>query len=235
MIFKGKKVLITGTSKGIGEFLTNKFLSEGAEVEGCSRSENKIVDKNFVHTVLDIIDPNALEKWIYEIGKRKNKIDILINNAGAASMNHMALTPHSTVERLLLLNVAATFNCSRNAIRYLKKSQKGKIINFSSVAVPLRLEGESIYSATKAAVEQLTKVFAKDLASFNIDCNCIGPSPIDTDLIKNVSDEKIKDLVDSLPSKRKGTLEELWELVKFFAGTDSDSLTGQIVYMGGLS
>ena len=233
MIFEGKKVVITGTSKGIGEFLSKKFLSEGADVEGCSRSESKITNKKFVHTLLDINDADALEKWFFEIGKRNKRIDILINNAGAASMNHMIMTPHSTVERLLQLNVGATFNCSRNAVRYLKKSENGKIINFSSVAVPLRLEGEAIYSATKAAVEQLTRVFAKELASFNIDCNCIGPSPIETDLIKNVPDEKINALVATLPSGKKGTLEELWELVKTYAG--SNSQTGQIVYMGGLS
>jgi 3-oxoacyl-[acyl-carrier protein] reductase len=231
----GKVVVITGTSKGIGEYLTRRFLDDGAIVEGCARSPAEWTHERFQHSLCDVTDPKALDQWFFEIGQRHPTIDILVNNAGAAVMNHMVTTPAASIEKLLSLNLAATYNCCRNAVRLLRKSKSGTIINFSTIAVPLRLPGEAIYSATKAGVEQLTRVFAKELYPLNITCNCVGPAPIQTDLIKGIPEKAMADLLGQLPTKSLGAMEDVYFVVKFFAAEEARSVTGQVVYLGGVS
>ena len=119
--------------------------------------------------------------------------------------------------------------------KLLKKSNNARIINFSTIAVPLNLEGESIYASSKAAVEQLTKIMAKELSPFNITVNAIGPSPIQTDLIKNLPIQKIDSLLSKLSIKEIGNFYDVSNVIDFFIKPESRTITGQIIYLGGLS
>ena len=112
--------------------------------------------------------------------------------------------------------------------------KNGRIINFSTVAVPLNLEGEAIYASSKAAIVSLTKILAKELASFNITVNAIGPTPIETDLIKNIPQNKIDDLLKKQAINRFGNFKDVHNVIDFFLKKESDFVTGQIVYLGGL-
>ena len=110
----------------------------------------------------------------------------------------------------------------------------GRIVNFATVAAPLRLEGEAVYAASKAAVANLTEVLARELAPFGITVNAVGPTPIKTDLIKGVPEEKMTALINRQAIPRYGTLEDVVNIVDFFIRPESDFVTGQIVYMGGV-
>jgi 3-oxoacyl-[acyl-carrier protein] reductase len=104
-------------------------------------------------------------------------LDVLINNAGIARMNAFALTPVSNVQEIMNTNFLGTFIFCQKAINLLRKSPNARIINLSTVAVPLNLAGEAAYAASKAAVETLTRIMAKEIGSFGITCNAIGLSP----------------------------------------------------------
>jgi 3-oxoacyl-[acyl-carrier protein] reductase len=110
----------------------------------------------------------------------------------------------------------------------------GRIVNFSTVAHPLNLEGEATYAASKAAVESLTRVMAREFAPWNITVNAIGPTPIDTDLIRGVPPEKMARLIERLPNKRLGMIAEVAHVTDFFLAPASDCITGQILYLGGV-
>lgn len=231
---KNKTVLITGTSRGIGKYMAEYYAHKGYNVAGCSRSPVDLKFKGYLHYELNVSSEVQVKNMVLDVEKRFKTIDILINNAGTASMNHFILTPLSTVDKLLEANLKGTFLFSREAAKIMMKNRWGRIINFTTVAVPLNLEGESVYAAAKSAVETSTKILAKELATFNITCNAIGPAPVKTDLIKNVPPEKIKKIIDALAIKRLGRMEDIVNVSDFFISEKSDFVTGQIIYLGGV-
>ena len=115
----------------------------------------------------------------------------------------------------------------------MKKNSFGRIVNLTTVAVPLKLEGEAVYSASKAAINSLTQILGKELAEFGITVNAIGPTPIKTDLIRSIPKEKIESLINSLAIKRYGEIRDVINVIDFFIKPESDYLTGQIIYLGG--
>ena len=226
--------IVTGTRKGIGKSIAENLLSAGWTVAGCSRGEGSIEHTDYSHTILDVGDEAAATQMVREFFKVTGKIDLLVNNAGIASMNHCLLTPGSTVQSLFETNYFGSFYFLRECAKRMKKSSFGRIINFSTVAVPLDLEGEAVYASSKAAIESLTRTAARELAPFGITVNAVGPTPIDTDLTKTISKEKIGALIERQPIKRLGTIEDVWNLVEFLIKPESDFVTGQVIYLGGV-
>jgi 3-oxoacyl-[acyl-carrier protein] reductase len=230
-----KVILITGTRKGIGEALAQHYLSLGHSIIGCSRQEGSISHSAYRHFVLDITDESAVISMVRRIKKEFGRIDVLINNAGIASMNHFLTTPLSTMENMFRVNVLGSALMMRECAKVMMKQERGRIINFTTVASALRLEGEAIYASTKAAIENLTQTTAKELSTFGITVNAIGPTPIQTDLIKAVPKEKIDALIEKQTLKRMGTFDDITHVIDFFIDEKSDFLTGQILYLGGVS
>jgi 3-oxoacyl-[acyl-carrier protein] reductase len=227
-------ILITGNRKGIGRFLTETYINSGYNVIGCSRNKSDFTHSNYLHIECDVSDEKSV-KNVVKIGIENFKnIDVLINNAGVASLNHSILTPGSTVKKVFETNFNGTFYFSREVAKYMMKNGAGKIINFSTVAVPLNLEGEMIYASSKAAIEKMTKIMAKELSNYNIQVNAIGPTPIETDLIKTIPKIKIEELISSQTIKRLGTFEDILNIIDFFINKNSGMITGQIIYLGGL-
>lgn len=229
-----KVIVITGSRKGLGKTLSEHYLSLGYKVIGCSRQEGTITHENYQHFITDVSNESDVIKMVRKVRKNHGTIDILINNAGMAAMNHFLTTPLSSAEKLMSTNVLGTFLFTREVAKVMMKQKHGSIVNYSTVAVPLNLEGEAIYAASKSAVESLTKVSAKELAPYGITVNAIGPTPIPTDLIKAVPKKKIEELIDSQAIKRLGTEGDVINVIDFFVSEKSNFITGQIIYLGGV-
>lgn len=229
-----KSIFITGTSKGIGKFLSESFLAKGFYVFGCSRSESSIENKNYKHFKINLNKEEEILSAFTTIRKSNTQFYGLINNAGIASMNHVLLTPTNTVKNIFDINFVATFICCREASKIMKKFKKGRIINFSTIAVPISLQGESVYASSKSAVESFSKSFSKEVSNYGITVNTIGPNPIKTDLIKNVDNNKLDNIIKRQTIKRYGKYEDVFNVVDFFLKEESDMLTGQKIYLGGM-
>jgi 3-oxoacyl-[acyl-carrier protein] reductase len=226
--------VITGTRKGIGRFLAEHYASAGHYVIGCSRNAVDFELEGYTHHVADVADEHAVKRLFAHVRKEYGRLDHLINNAGVASMNHALLTPLSSVQSVLSTNVVGTFLFCREAAKLMKLRGYGRIVNLTTIAIPLKLEGESIYVASKAAVLSLTQVLARELAPFGITVNAVGPAPIKTDLIRSVPTQKLEQLLARQAIPRYGTLEDVANVIDFYLKPASGLITGQNLYLGGV-
>ena len=201
---------------------------------GCSRRICDIEHPNYHHTRLDVSDEAEVVAFVRNVYKNHKHIDVLINNAGCASMNHFLFTPYDTAKKVFNTNFFGTFLMCREVAKYMVKNKSGRIVNYSTVAVALNLHGELVYSASKAAIEQLTRVLADEIGESGITVNAVGPTPIDTDLIKNVPEDKLQDLLSHQCIKRFGQFEDVKNVIDFFLKPESNFITAQTIYLGGV-
>ena len=231
---KKKVILITGTRKGIGRALVEHYAAQGFQVIGCSRSAFGKRIANYRHYCLDINDESAVKEMFSDISDREGRLDVLINNAGTASINHSLLTSIATVRQISDTNFIGTFLCCREAARLMQPHRVGRIVNFASIAVPMKLEGEAVYAASKAAVISLTQILAREFAPFGITVNAIGPTPIKTDIIQHVPQAKLDAVIARQAIKRYGEMRDIVQVIDFFIAPKSDFVTGQLIYLGGV-
>lgn len=227
-------MVITGTRKGIGRHLAEHYTALGWQVAGCSRGAAEFTHGLYRHYELDVADEPAVRSMLLDVFARLGRVDALVNNAGVASMNHTLLTPMSTVEQIMRTNYVGTFLFCREAAKLMQRRQYGRIVNFATVATPLNLEGEAAYAASKAAVESLTRVMARELAGFNITVNAVGPTPTKTDLIRSVPQAKLDALLARQAIHRFGEMSDISNVVDFLVSPASSFVTGQVIYLGGV-
>jgi 3-oxoacyl-[acyl-carrier protein] reductase len=226
--------VVTGARKGIGRALAEHYCQRGHAVVGVSRSASDLDMENYEHFECDVSEEKRIQQLIRHVRDIHGKVDNLINNAGVASMNHALTTPVSTVTKSVSTNFLGTFLFCREVAKLMSRRRYGRIVNVSSVAVPLALEGEAVYAATKAAVETLSRVLAKELAPFQITVNTVGPGPLDTDLTRSVPKDKIDNILERQAFHELCTLDSVLGVVDFFLDPRNRLVTGQTVYLGGV-
>lgn len=226
--------IITGTRKGLGKGLAEYYLAKGCMVAGCSRGKSTIEHKNYLHFELDVADEKAVVSMVRNVKKEFGTVDVLLNNAGIAAMNHILTTPYDNAHAVFNTNFFGTFLFSREVAKVMMRQKNGSIVNYTTVAVPLNLEGEAVYAASKAAIENFTQVSAKELGQFGIRVNAIGPTPVKTDLVRNVPEKKLQKLLEQQAIKRFGEFEDVVNVVEFLNSNKSNFVTGQTIYLGGV-
>lgn len=210
--------VVTGHSSGIGRYITDALRAEHWEVHGWSRRDG--VDVTSEEDVLDAL-------------ARVDHVDALINAAGAAAMNHAVLTTQVQNKAMLDVNLLGVMTTCPIVARRMRGRRHVRIVNFTTCAVPLRLAGEAAYVAAKAGVEAYTRVLARELDPWGITVNAVGPAPTETAMLAGVSEEKRRALLGQLPQPRLGTVEDVWNVVRFLLAETSDAITGQVIYLGG--
>lgn len=226
-------MVVTGTSKGIGNWIARHFIADGYLVAGCSRGRSTIDAEKYTHTELDIADENGVRSWIRSVKRRYGRIDVLVCNAGYAPANLlMTMTSSEVLNTLLQTNIAGSFYVCREVSKVMMSQRSGRIITTSSMSAGLHEEGTSAYSASKSAIVEMTKVIAKELAPLGITCNVIAPSMLMTDAVEELGKDIIERALNKLTIKRPVTSEEICNIVAFFAAPESRCITGQVIHMG---
>lgn len=226
--------LVTGARKGIGRHLAEQLLATGWRVLGCGRGTDAWSADGFEYQVVDVAEESQVLPLMRHVTKEYGRLDALVNCAALASMNHTILTPVVSVEKMLRANVTGTFLMSREAAKVMRKRKYGRIVNFSSAVLPLRLSGEAAYLASKSAVQTLSQVMARELAEFGVTVNVVAPGPTDTDMIRGVPKAKIDELVAQFFTKRLTTLDDITNVVQFLLSPASGGVTGQVIYLNGV-
>ena len=224
-------LIVTGGSSGLGKDIAESLRSKGKEVLTISRSQ---VQEGNDHFSCDISDHAMLRSIYKSIKSSKKPVEGLINCAGIASMNLALTTPSEMSEKIVRINLLGTIYTNQVFAPLIIRNKKGRIINFSTIAVNLALPGESIYVASKAGVEAFSRVFANEMSPFNITVNCIAPGPIKTNLLKGIENEKISKLINRQIIKREMSSIDVINIVNLLLHKDSSNITGQIIHVGGV-
>ena len=223
-------VVVTGASRGLGRYCAGKLHESGYRVIGLGRAA--VTDVPYEMRQADVSDPESVAAAMKDM-RRDRSTFALINAAGIASMNLVITTPADTVRRIVETNLLGTIYCCQQIAPALIRRGKGRIINFSTLGVPLAIKGEAIYIASKAGVEGFTRVFARELSPHGITVNAIAPGPIDTALIAKVPKDKVNAVVQQQIIQRQGTPEDVWNIVSMLLRDESGMVSGQTIVVGG--
>lgn len=242
-MFKGKNVVITGGSRGIGKAIALEFGKQGANVTinyVSSESEAKSVAEE-----IKVLGGNALlvkgdvssfmdgKKLIEESIREFGSVDILVNNAGITKDGLLMRMKEESFDKVLDINLKGVYNTCKNAISHMIKQRSGKIINISSVVGVIGNAGQSNYAASKAGVIGFTKSIAKEVASRGITVNAIAPGFIQSDMTDVLNENVKKAMLDVIPLQRFGAAEDVAKVVIFLASEDSSYITGQVINVDG--
>jgi len=223
-------IIVIGGSSGIGKKITDELKKDGLEVITISRTK---IEEDLNHFACDVSNFKQLKETYKQIKQKNIVITGIINCAGIASMNLALTTPPEITEKLIRTNLIGTIFCNQIFSPLLIRNKFGRIINFSTIAVKIGLEGESVYVASKAGVEAFSRVLAKELAPFNITVNCIAPGPIRTNLLKGISDKQISDITSHQIIKKEMQTIDSVKIVKLLLNEDASNITGQVLHVGG--
>jgi len=237
-----KVALVTGASRGIGLAIAERLARDGFRLiinySGDAAPAKALVRQlesgggKAIAAKADISDATAVRKMFDSAEAAFGGIDVLVNNAGIMTLSAIADTDDASFDRLIAVNLRGTFNTLREAAKRLRDG--GRIINFSSSVVGLLMPTYGVYVATKAAVEGLTSVLAKELRGRNITVNAVAPGPTATDLfLKGKPQDVVDRMAKMAPLERLGQPSDIADVVSFLAGPDAAWVNGQVLRVNG--
>jgi 3-oxoacyl-[acyl-carrier protein] reductase len=243
MKFEGKVALVTGAARGIGKAIALKLAQEGADVvvtdvdlEGAQRVAQEIEGLGYKAKAIqaDVSQREAVQRLVSKAVSVFGQIDILVNNAGIIRRGTFLEHDPQDWEKVLSVNLGGTFNCAKEVVPLMVKQGGGKIINISSVVGKMGdIASAPSYGTSKGAINTFTKSLARELAPYGINVNAVAPHAIETDMSREWSEEKRRQIVEAIPLKRLGKSEEVAEVVAFLASDGAGFITGQILDVNG--
>ena len=238
-----KIALITGGTRGIGKQIALTFAKEGYNIALNYRTENedlkntkKEIEENNVKCFTfqgDVTNFKDCEQFVKQIVEEFGNIDVLVNNAGITRDTLLMRMKEEDFKQVIDTNLIGTFNVTKNVISYMMKARSGRIINISSVVGISGNAGQTNYSASKAGIIGFTKSLAKEVASRNITVNAVAPGFIETQMTDVLKEDIKEEIAKKIPLKRMGTPQDVANVVKFLASSDSSYITGQVIHIDG--
>jgi 3-oxoacyl-[acyl-carrier protein] reductase len=242
MTAETKVAIVTGASRGIGAAVAERLAKDGFTVvvnyAGSASEADAIVAKiekaggKAIAAQADVSKSEDVRRMFQSAETAFGGIDVLVNNAGVLALANITDVDDEAFDRLISINLKGSFNAMREAGKRLRNG--GRIINFSTSVVGLKLESYGIYAATKAAVEMMTGIMAKEMRGRAITVNAVAPGPTATDLfLRGKSDELIERLAKLNPLERLATPDDIASVVSFLSGPDGSWVNGQTIRANG--
>ena len=242
-MLKGKNVIVTGATRGIGREIALTLAQNGANIAMNYRNLNSEVEDlineikslgvNALAIKCDVSITEEVDNFLKEVKAHYNTIDILVNNAGITKDGLILRMKEEDFDDVLDVNLKGTFNTTKSVSSIMVRQKYGKIINISSVVGIAGNAGQCNYAASKAGVIGFSKSVARELASRNINVNVVAPGYINTDMTKNLPDKVKEEIIKSIPMKKIGDPKEVANLVLFLSSNLSNYITGQVINVDG--
>lgn len=233
---KGKVAIVTGSARGIGRAIVEKFASEGAlMVISCDMGPAEYTQENVRHEILNVTDRAAIKELVKKITDEFGKIDILVNNAGITKDSLLARMTEEQWDAVIDVNLKGVFNMTQVIGPLMSKKKSGSIITLSSVVGIYGNLCQTNYAATKGGVIAMTKCWAKELArkGAQVRANCIAPGFISSPMTDVLSEQVIKGMLDRTPLGRLGNVDDIANTALFLASDESSYITGQVIEVTG--
>ena len=229
-----KCILITGTSRGLGAAIAQTYLLAGESVVGCSRGSTSIVNPNYRHYSLDVSDELAVAEMFADLRAKGFVPRLLVNNAALDQKSLATLTSARVAKDILEVNLLGTFLICREALKLMQRHRFGRIVNLSSINVPLASVGSSLYNATKAGLDAMGRSLANECRAHDITVNSIGLSLVaDTGMVESLSETALAAKQAHLLKPKLLETAEIVAAINFFASVEARNITGQLLYFGG--
>lgn len=237
-----KVALVTGAGRGIGREIALALASLGCDIavaditfpdDSATLKGITSMGRKGMEVKLDVSKPESVETAVEAIEKELGPVNILINNAGITRDNLILRMSNEEWESVLNINLNGAFNCTKSVVKNMTKARWGRIVNITSVVGQRGNAGQANYASSKAGLIGLTKSLALELASRNITVNAVAPGFIDTDMTKVLSEKVRELLLEAVPMKRLGTVNDIANAVKFLVSDDASYITGQVLAVNG--
>jgi 3-oxoacyl-[acyl-carrier protein] reductase len=242
MRLKDKVALITGGARGIGRAIALTFAREGAdivvadvnlEIATKTASEIEALGRKSLALEMDVTDFQKVEEGVNKILDKFSKVDILVNNAGITKDNLILRMSQAEWDAVINVNLKGTFNCIKAVSKPMVKQRSGRIISIASIIGLMGNWGQANYAASKAGIIALTKTVAKELASRNINANCVAPGFIQTEMTAKLSEDVKAKMMEAIPMAKLGIPEDVANVCLFLASEESSYITGQTITIDG--
>lgn len=241
MDFTGKTVIVTGSTRGLGKAIAEKFAMLGANVvingtsETVLKTEKEFLDRGYKVKAFigDISIQENAQMLIKTAVDTYGTVDVLVNNAGIVRDRLLMKMSEEDWIEVLNVNLKSVFLCTKEVIRLMMKKRQGRIINISSVIGVMGNAGQANYAASKAGIIGFTKSTAKELGSRGITCNVVAPGFIESDMSQQIPGEMREKYIANVPLGRAGTPLDVAGAVCFLASEDAQYITGQVIHVDG--
>ena len=245
MRLRDRVAIVTGGAGGLGAGICRALAEEGGRVaivvnknlEGGKALAKEIETGQGTKSLViraDVSNANDVKKMVQTVYQEWERIDILVNNAGVTTLKKIEEISETEWDHVLNVNLKGHFLCAQNVIPYMKSQCYGKIINMGSlIGKNGGIISGGAYAASKGAIHSFTFALAKELAPYGISVNAVAPGPIYTEMIRQMPPEKVKAMIDNIPLKRFGQVDEVAKTIVFLASDDANYITGEVIDING--
>jgi 3-oxoacyl-(acyl-carrier-protein) reductase len=244
MRLKEKVCIVTGSSRGIGKGIATAFAKEGAKIvinyqsqeDAAKKTANEIIEKFCADVEIfkaDVSKEAEVIEMVKKTTERFGTVDILVNNAGVFRDSTVWNMDKNFWDDIISTNLTGVFLCTKHVLPLMREKGWGRIVNISSVVGQIGAFGASNYAASKAGVFGFTKAVAKEVARKNITVNCIALGYIETGMNTRLPEELRQSILQEIPMKRFGKVEEVAGSVMFLCTDEAAYITGQVIHING--